>query len=53
MGVRQVSIALVFASVDVDADGVLSGGRRHTFAEALEVVVDLEASVAGFATRAP
>ena len=52
MGVRQVSDALVFASVDVDADGVLSGGR-HTFAEALEVMVDFEASVAGFATRAP
>ena len=42
----------MFASVDVDADGVLSGGR-HTFAEALEVMVDFEASVAGFATRAP
>lgn len=52
MGVRQISGAPVFASVDVDADGMLTDGR-HTFDDALAVMVDYEASVAGFATAAP
>ena len=52
MGVRQVSGAPVFASVDVDADGMLADGR-HTFEDALAVMVDYEASVVGFATAAP
>ena len=52
MGVRQVSGAPVFASVDVDADGMLADGR-HTLEDALAVMVDYEASVVGFATAAP
>lgn len=52
MGVRQVSATSVFASVDVDGDGLLVGGR-HTFEEALSIMVDYEASVVGFATAAP
>lgn len=52
MGVRQISGAPVFASVDVDARGMLADGR-HTFEDALAVMVDYEASVAGFATTAP
>lgn len=52
MGVRQVSGAPVFASVDVDAEGLLADGR-HTFEDALAVMVDYEASVVGFATAAP
>ena len=52
MGVRQVSGAPVFASVDVDAAGMLSDGR-HTLEDALAVMVEYEASVLGFATPAP
>lgn len=52
MGVRQVSGAPVFASVDVDARGMLADGR-HSLEDALGVMVDYEASVAGFATAAP
>ena len=52
MGVRQVSGAPVYASVDVDADGMLADGR-HTLEDALAVMVDYEASVVGFATAAP
>lgn len=52
MGIRQVSGAPVFASVDVDAQGMLADGR-HTFEDALGVMVDLEASVVGFSTPAP
>ena len=52
MGVRQVSDVAVFASVDVRADGLLADGR-NPFDEALGVMADFGASVAGFATRAP
>lgn len=52
MGVRQVSDAPVFASVDVDAEGLLADGR-HPFEDALGVMVDCGATVAGFATAAP
>lgn len=52
MGVRQVSGLPVFASVDVAADGMLADGRS-TFAEALSVMEEFEASVAGFSTKAP
>lgn len=52
MGVRQVSGLPVFASVDVAADGTLADGRS-TFAEALSVMAEFEASVAGFSTKAP
>ena len=52
MGVRQVSGLPVFASVDVAADGTLADGRS-TFAEALSVMAEFEASVAGFSAKAP
>lgn len=52
MGVRQASDAPVFASVDVDADGMLADGR-HSLEDALGVMLECGASVAGFATRAP
>lgn len=52
MGVRQACDTPVFASVNVEADGVLSGGRE-TLEDALGVMLDFEASVAGFATAAP
>lgn len=52
MGVRQVSGAPVFASVDVDADGMLADGH-HALEDALGVMLDLEASVVGFSTPAP
>lgn len=52
MGLRQASDVPVFASVDVDADGMLAD-RRHSLEDALDVMLDYEASVAGFATAAP
>lgn len=52
MGIRQVSALPVFASVDVLPGGLLADGRSP-FEEALGVMVDFEASVAGFATAAP
>ena len=52
MGVRQVSGAPVLASVDVDAEGMLAGGR-YAFEDALGVMLDFEASAVGFATVAP
>ena len=52
MGVRQVSDAPVFASVDVSADGMLTGGR-DSLEDALAVMMEYGASVAGFATPAP
>ena len=51
MGVGQVSPRPVIASVDVDEDGKLLGGRE-TFADALAVMVDFGAAVAGFQTAA-
>ncbi|OUO88982.1 methionine synthase [Gordonibacter sp. An230] len=51
MGVRQVSDMPVFASVDVDGEGLVSGGRP--FEDALGVMMDYGASVVGFATSAP
>lgn len=52
MGVRQICDTPIFASVNVEADGVLAGGRQ-SFEDALGVMVDFEAAVAGFATAAP
>ncbi len=52
MGVRQVSGAQVFASVDVDENGMLTGSP-YSLEDALGVMLDYEASVAGFATAAP
>lgn len=49
MGLRKVSDAPVFASVDVTADGMLASGRG-TLAEAVAVMAEFGASVAGFAT---
>ncbi len=51
MGIRQVSARPVIASVDVAADGTLAGGH-FSFAEALALMADFEADVAGFATAA-
>uniref|UniRef100_UPI0015563A75 homocysteine S-methyltransferase family protein n=1 Tax=Adlercreutzia sp. ZJ473 TaxID=2722822 RepID=UPI0015563A75 len=52
MGLRKVSDAPVFASVDVAADGTLRSGRG-TLEEAVAIMEELEVSVAGFATGAP
>lgn len=49
MGVRKVSDAPVFASVDVTADGALASGRG-SLTEAVGVMAEFGASVAGFAT---
>lgn len=49
MGIRQASDVPIIASVDVLGDGVLADGR-HSFEDALGVMVDFEAAVAGFAT---
>ncbi len=51
MGIRQISRAPIFASVNVQGDGTLAD-RRHTLDEAYEIMVEYEASVAGFATEA-
>ena len=51
MGVRKVSDAPAFASVDVLADGTLASGRG-TLEEAVAVMQEFESSVVGFATRA-
>ncbi|MEE0226271.1 hypothetical protein, partial [Senegalimassilia anaerobia] len=52
MGLRQVSGLPVLASVNVGIDGMLADGR-HGFDEALDVMAEFEASVAGFCTQAP
>lgn len=52
MGVRQAVDAPVFASVDVDAEGGLADGRS-SLEDALGVMADFGATVAGFATGAP
>lgn len=52
MGLRKVTDAPVFASVDVAADGTLRSGRG-TLEEAMGIMEELEASVAGFSTDAP
>ncbi len=51
MGVRTITDAPVIALVKVGADGMLADGRSR-LAEACEVMADLQASVAGFATEA-
>lgn len=51
MGVRKVSDVPVFASVDATSDGMLASGRG-TLAEAVSVMAEFGASVAGFATQA-
>lgn len=51
MGLRKVSDAPVFASVAVDAAGVLASGRG-TLPEAAAVAADLGAAVVGFSTAA-
>lgn len=49
MGLRQITDAPIVASVDVDDKGLLADGR-HEFVEALEVMGEYGATVAGFAT---
>ncbi|MEC4175132.1 homocysteine S-methyltransferase family protein [Adlercreutzia sp. R7] len=51
MGVRKACDLPVFASVDVTADGALASGRG-TLAEAVDVMVEFGAAVAGFTTLA-
>lgn len=51
MGVRKVSDAPIFASVDVAADGALAPGRG-SLAEAVAVMAEFGAAVAGFAAAA-
>lgn len=51
MGVRKACDLPVLASVDVTADGALASGRG-TLAEAVDVMVEFGAAVAGFATLA-
>lgn len=52
MGVRQVTDAPVFASVDVDAAGMLPDGRT-SIEEAVAEMAEYGASVAGFESAAP
>lgn len=51
MGVRMVSDAPIFASVDVLVDGSLASGRG-SIEDAVAVMQEFEASVVGFATKA-
>lgn len=51
MGLRKVSDAPVFVSVDVQEDGMLASGRG-TLCAAVRVMAEFGASVAGFATTA-
>lgn len=51
MGLRKVSDAPLFASVNVQNDGTLMSGRAN-LAEAVSVMADLGAAVAGFSTLA-
>lgn len=55
MGVRKVSDAPVFASVNVDADGMLTGdgaAAAEAIEEAAAVMAEYGAQVVGFATEA-
>ncbi len=52
MGLRAVSDRPIFASVDVQADGMLASGRE-TLEQAAAVMNEYGAQVAGFATAAP
>lgn len=52
MGLRQVSDAPVFASVRLEGEDLLVGGRFE-IEEATAVMDEFEASVAGFSTTAP
>ena len=51
MGLRKVTDAPIIASVDVQGDGVLTSGRG-TWREAVEVMVEYGAAVAGLPRRA-
>ena len=50
MGLRKVTDAPIIASVDVQGDGVLTSARG-TWREAVEVMVEYGAAVAGFPVR--
>ena len=52
MGVRMVSDIPIFASVDIDAEGVLLHHPQR-IEEACEIMVEYGANVAGFACAAP
>lgn len=52
MGVRQVSDAPVFATIDVDGEGLVADGRA-TLEEAVALMNEFGASVAGITTGAP
>lgn len=52
MGIRKVSDVPIMASVDVQGDGMLASGRG-TWREAVEVMAEFGAAVAGFSTLAP
>lgn len=52
MGLRQVTDAPVFASVDVDGQGALPDGRTST-EEAVALMAEFGASVVGFECAAP
>lgn len=52
MGLRMVSDALIVASVEVQGDGMLADGRG-SWREAVEVMAEYGAAVAGFSTPAP
>lgn len=51
MGLRKVTDAPIIASVDVQGDGVLTSGRG-TWREAVEVMAEYGAALAGFSTLA-
>ena len=51
MGLRKVSDAPIFASVEMAGDGTLASGRG-TLEEAVSIMAEFGASVAGFATFA-
>ncbi|MBR3690355.1 MAG: homocysteine S-methyltransferase family protein [Eggerthellaceae bacterium] len=51
IGIRKVSDALVFASVDVDEEGAFDGGRK-TLLDAVSVMAEYGACVVGFSTAA-
>lgn len=52
MGVRMVSDKPIIASVPIDGQGCIVGHPNETFAEALAIMEDLQADVAGFSSIA-
>lgn len=52
MGVRMVSDLPILASVSIDGEGHLVGRPHETFAEAVTIMEELQADVAGFSSKA-